>query len=95
MDAFAVQVATAVHENTDWLIFVEGTSTSPTCDDIIDGDEVVCGYGDNLKGSAAGFHQKAKPGWEFHFERVTRCPENGWELPIPTKPNLISTPLNH
>lgn len=50
MDAFAVSVATAVHETTDWLIFVEGTSKSPTCDGIIDGDEVVCGYGDNLKG---------------------------------------------
>lgn len=53
MDAFTVKVASAVHEYTDWIIFTEGTSTSPVCDSEIDGDEVVCGYGDNLLGVGA------------------------------------------
>jgi len=52
MDAFAVDVAAAVHESTDWLIMVEGTSNSPNCTEVIDGDTVVCGYGDNLLGVA-------------------------------------------
>jgi len=51
MDAFAVNAAAAIHQHApNWLIFVEGASNSPTCTEIIDGDEVSCGYGDNLKG---------------------------------------------
>lgn len=50
MDAFSVRVAAAVHEFTDWLIFAEGTASSPNCTQSIDGDVVTCGYGDNLLG---------------------------------------------
>lgn len=51
MDAFAVQAAATIHADApNWLIFVEGSSKSPTCSDTIDGDVVSCGYGDNLKG---------------------------------------------
>merc|ERR1712032_1362829 len=51
MDVFAVQAAEAIHANApNWLIFVEGTFKSPSCTSTIDGDEVSCGYGDNLLG---------------------------------------------
>jgi len=51
MDAFAVSAAVTIHADApNWLIFVEGSSNSPTCSDTIDGDVVNCGYGDNLKG---------------------------------------------
>jgi endoglucanase len=54
MDAFAVRAASAIHANApNWLIFVEGSSKSPNCTENIDGDDVVCGYGDNLKGVSA------------------------------------------
>lgn len=52
MDTFAVTAGNAIRSHADWLIFVEGASSSPVCDSIIDGDEVVCGYGDNLLGVA-------------------------------------------
>mgnify|MGYP002632500964 CR=1 FL=1 len=51
MDAFATRAAAAIHaEAADWLIFVEGAAHSPNCSSTIDGDQVECGYGDNLLG---------------------------------------------
>jgi len=51
MDAFAIKAAAAIHAiSPHWLIFVEGASKSPICNATIDGDTVVCGYGDNLLG---------------------------------------------
>lgn len=52
MDAFALKSAAAIAEHApDWLVFVEGSAKSPKCDAVIDGDEVQCGFGDNLMGA--------------------------------------------
>jgi endoglucanase len=61
MDAFAVKAAAAVHEDTDWLIFVEGTFKSPNCSKVYDNISVTCGYGDNLIGVAQHPVRLAKP----------------------------------
>ena len=54
MDAFAKQAAAAIHTHApNWLVFVEGTADSPNCTSTIDGDDVECGYGDNLLGAMA------------------------------------------
>lgn len=55
MDQFSVDVAAAIHGAgaDNWLIFVEGAFKDPNCTQVIDGDTVSCGYGDNLLGVAA------------------------------------------
>jgi endoglucanase len=61
MDAFAVKAAAAVHAETDWLIFVEGTWKSPNCTKTFDNISVACGYGDNLIGVAEHPVELGKP----------------------------------